>query len=549
LKDTVRILAALFMIPSLAIAQRQDSVIIKAMKDELRRNMSELRYDGFEKPFYIAYSIDDVTEFNVASSMGGLLRSNESRSRAKNIRVLVGNYEFNDESLDDNNSSPSEANEIQLPLDNDYFGIRRSLWVTTDYIYKSAARQYKKNLETLQEKNKTIETMPHRRFASKPVVSITMDAKAYPMNLKNFERDLNALTEVFSRYPLIEYSGAYMSFVKGYTYFVNSEGSLARTPIQQATMQIYAQRKTTEGETIHDMLVYNGITPDDFPSQADLMKKVVAMSELLVGNPVKPLDEEYSGPVLIVGQKLAETMGRTMFTSRESLSYSDALPDPRGRQQDPAASIDSKLGKPVVNENLTVRVRSGLKEYKGTTLLGSYPIDREGVVPEEDVLLIENGILRNLLNDRSLIKPDERATGHASGPGVVEISVKGGIGFQKLREQLIAEAKKQGLDFGLIIEEELTDNVPGVKATKIFINGNKDEVFKGGMIQALTLKDLKSMIGASDQIKVYNLYGRGNQNITSYIIPEAMLLRDVEVNKEDTRLFKEEKYISNPLQQ
>jgi hypothetical protein len=546
----VRFLPILFLLPSLVTAQLQDNVIIKAMKDELTRNMSELRYEGFEKPFYISYNIDDVTEFNVASSMGGLLRSNQTRTRGKNIRVLVGNYEFNDESLDDNNSSPSEANEIQLPLDNDYFGIRRSLWVTTDYIYKSAARQYKKNLETLQEKKKTIDAMPHRRFAGKPMITISLNARKYEMNLKDFEGMLNEVTEIFSRYPAIEYSGAYMSFVDGYSYFVNSEGSLAKTPIQQATMQIYAQRKTTEGETIHDMLVFNGITPEAFPSQPELMKKVASMCELLISEPVKPLDEEYSGPVLIVGQKLAETVGRTFFNSRESLSYPDALPDPRGyRQQDPAASIDSKLGKLVVNENMTVKVRSGLKEYKGTTLLGSYAIDREGVVPESEVVLIENGVLKNLLNDRSLIKVDEKATGHASGPGVVDISVNGGVSLQKLKEQLVAEAKKQGLEYALIIEEEQLDNVPGVKTTKVFTNGNKAEVFKGGVIQGLTMKDLKSMIGASNEVKVYNLYGRGNQNVTSYIIPEAMLLRDVEVNREDTRLFKEERFISNPLEQ
>jgi hypothetical protein len=71
-------------------AQQSDNIILKAMNDELARNMTELRYEGFEKPFYLSYSIADVTEYNVASAMGGLLRSEKKRSRAKNIRVLVG---------------------------------------------------------------------------------------------------------------------------------------------------------------------------------------------------------------------------------------------------------------------------------------------------------------------------------------------------------------------------------------------------------------------------------------------------------------------------
>jgi predicted Zn-dependent protease len=533
------------------LAQEADSTILKAMTDELKRNMTELRYEGFEKPFYISYSVTDVTEHNVAAAMGGLLRSNKGRSRGKDIRVLVGDYEFNDESLDNNNTSPAEPSEIQLPLDNDYYGIRRALWVTTDYIYKSAARQYKKNLETLKEKNKTIAEMPHRRFAAQPKFTISEKLQPSSMDITRWEKDLTDLTAVFTQYPGIEYSGAYVSYVEGYSYFVNSEGSLAQVPVQEANLQIYGQRKTEEGETLYDMITFRATRPEQLPSLATLEENVRSLCKRLSATPVRKLDEEYTGPVLVRGEKVAELLSRTFFSSRESLMYPEMLPDPRGyRQNDPSSAIDSKIGKLVVNENMTVTARTQLTSYNGVELPGAYLLDREGVVPVKDLVLIENGVLKNLLNDRSLIKADEKATGHADGPGVVEIDMKGGVAFDKLKEQLIAEARKEQLEYALIIEDQHDDDVPGVKCTKVFIADGKEEIVRGGLLMALPMKDLKSaLLGWSKDKHVYNLNAGRNAGVASYIVNDAILLKDVEVGRDERGFYKEERYISSPITQ
>src|SRR5690606_22440444 len=142
------------------------NVIERAMADELNRSMAELSYEDYAKPFFISYSINDVEGVTITSSLGAILYSNHFPVRNKSVRVLVGDYGFNDESLDvAYYNEPASISEIHIPIEDDYYGIKRSLWVSTDAVYKSAARLFKENKQYLQEKNVTLEELPHRRFA------------------------------------------------------------------------------------------------------------------------------------------------------------------------------------------------------------------------------------------------------------------------------------------------------------------------------------------------------------------------------------------------
>lgn len=541
-----KLASIILLLWSLAVQAQTDSVILRAMQDELGRNMKDLRYKGFESPFYISYSIKDINQYEVAATLGALLRSNANRNRLKNIRVLVGDYEFNDESLDNNNFSAPEANEIQLPLDDDYYGIRRALWVTTDYIYKSAARQYKKNLETLKEKNKTIAEMPHRTFAKTPVEKIFRSKPAYAFDKINVEKYVKELSAVFSDYPRIEYSTAYLSFVDGYSYFVNSEGSIGITPVSFASLQVFAQRKTTEGETIFDQILNQTFSPDDFPEVEKLKADIKKLCEALSAEPIKVFDDEYSGPVLLVGKPVADMFSSTLFSSRDALIASDVLPDNRGHRQDQSSTIDSKIGKPITGDIINVKARTTLKSFNQTPLMGSYDIDEEGVVPPAELALIENGILKNLLNNRSLIKLSESANGHSSGPGVIDVYLNRSSSLKELKDNLIAEAKKENLEYAIIMSAGSDDPVAGMLMTRVSVADGKEELLRGAFLQPINLKNLKDVLGGSKNQKAFNIQN-GAEKRTSFIVPEAILLKDLEVRKAEVRISREEQYVSSPL--
>ncbi|HZI24468.1 MAG TPA: hypothetical protein VFD46_05300, partial [Chryseolinea sp.] len=103
-RDFCYILFLLFAPTFFSLAQEKSGdVILKAMQDELSRNMSELKLPPYDKPFFIMYGIQDQKTYTITSTLGSIVSSTEKAFRFKsNTRVLVGDYAFNDESLEDN---------------------------------------------------------------------------------------------------------------------------------------------------------------------------------------------------------------------------------------------------------------------------------------------------------------------------------------------------------------------------------------------------------------------------------------------------------------
>jgi hypothetical protein len=528
--------------------QNKEDIVLKAMKDELSRNLKELKFEDFERPFYINYGVEDVTEYEIAATMGSLLRSHQEHTRNKYVRVMVGDYQFNDESLNSNGFNQPDAAEIELPLDDDYFGIRRAFWVTTDNIYKSAARQFKKNGETLKEKNKTLDEMPHRRFAQLPPSQLTKEAVTFQFDKSVYDKYIRDISEIFNAYPLLEASAVYLRFTDGYSYFVNSEGTFSKTPSRLCVLQAYAQRRTDDGESLSDQLNYYAFTPDKLPPFEQMKADIIKMcEEMTKASSEGVFDDEYEGPVLCIGKSVAEMMASGFFSYKETLEASDALPNPNGNgyRVDNSTSLDNKIGKVVVNEQFTIKSRPTLANFQGVDLVGSYVIDREGVVPPEELILVDRGILKNLLNDRSLIKPTETANGHSYGQAVTEVVIQNTFSLSDLKKKLVEKAKAEGLEYAIIVNE------PGRRGngrtiTKVSVADGKEEVLRSAVLEQLNMKDMRELVGATKDLKAYNLE-RGNERVVSYIVPAAMLMGKVEVKKAQVPLYKQEQYVPSPV--
>ena len=74
------------------IAQEQD-VLLKAMKDELQRNVSRLTLEGVSAPFFISYRVKDNHGLHIQATAGAITRFDTTRSRSMDVRVLVGDYD------------------------------------------------------------------------------------------------------------------------------------------------------------------------------------------------------------------------------------------------------------------------------------------------------------------------------------------------------------------------------------------------------------------------------------------------------------------------
>jgi hypothetical protein len=76
------LLATIISMTVAVFARAQDPVIFRAMKDELKRNMTELALEGYERPFFISYTVADQHEMSVNASLGAVVRSNEYPARS-----------------------------------------------------------------------------------------------------------------------------------------------------------------------------------------------------------------------------------------------------------------------------------------------------------------------------------------------------------------------------------------------------------------------------------------------------------------------------------
>src|SRR5439155_12339910 len=117
------------------------------MRDELTRSMKELRLAQLERPYYIAYRVQEAQSLNASASYGSLLGTHESRLRTLSVEVRVGDYAFDNTNFFGGGGMMMSVGfggfdmsfeSGELPLDDNYLEIRRQLWLATDAAYKEA---------------------------------------------------------------------------------------------------------------------------------------------------------------------------------------------------------------------------------------------------------------------------------------------------------------------------------------------------------------------------------------------------------------------------
>ncbi len=530
--------------------EKTGDVLLDAMQDELWENKKNLKIEGFDAPFYLMYGIQDQKVYSVSGILGALVHYSESPNRFRtNTRILVGSYDFNDESLDDNHYSSPTVHEINLPVDDDYYGIRRSFWSSTDEVYRSAARHFRKHQQTVKESGKEWSEIPHRTFARSEPVKLMLDFKPYQWDRTRYETLVRDLSKKFAGASSVENSAVVIQFVEGQHYMVTTEGTIVRIPESSANLTVFAQGRTEEGEFFGEELRFSGTTPAGFPSD----KELHAIVDELVAKLQKPVtsnrvDEEYNGPVLVMGGVVAETF-TSLLNGRESLNASDNIAKIKGYQYDQSASFDNKIGKPVVHESLTIKATPKVSTYNGMDLLGSFLIDDEAMVPANETVLIENGVLKTLMDNRSVSSASKNAyaLGFNEGPGVLEVVCSQKSTDRELKENLIKAAKAEGHEYAFIVRDKQINGAAGNDVYKVSVKDGKEELVTNMQFQRPSLKQLRKVSAASSTTTAHNLRTGGrNGGITSFIVPSAILLGEGDLKPFNPPTLKEERFVSRP---
>lgn len=452
--------AAALVLLFATFARAQDDVAMRAMKDEMKRSITELQLQKMDKPYFLAYRMDEINQTVISAMLGSLTDEQPSRMRLIGVEVRVGDYALDNSnyvSLRNFGGGAGTFNSIsQAPLDDNYQQIRRDFWLATD-------TQYKKALEDISAKRAALEMRKHSDdvpdFSKEaPNTQLESPEKAQAgAELKTLARDVSA---VFKGTPEVYGSSVDLQYRNYYTRYINSEGSSFTRAQPLFKLQISARTQAPDGLPISDSIELYGRTMADLPSKDALISRTRAMADrILKLRAASPL-EHYNGPVLFEGDAAGEIFAQQFATGLMAVR-TPLSDDPRFEMffnqmmaQMGGASYVDKIGGRVLPEFLNVSDNPLLPDYKGARLLGASKIDDDAVKTRE-TKLVEHGVLKTLLSTRVPVRSIPHSTGSRRGwgpaPGNLFVTSDKSLSSEELRKELLRRVKDRGLDYGVIV--------------------------------------------------------------------------------------------------
>ena len=550
-----------------------DDIIFKAMNDELNRSITKLSIGKYPAPFFISYQLSDGQSLMIQSTLGALKSSNETPAHTQNIRLMVGDYALNNENFNSAGFSGG-GGFLPLPLGNDYAAIRRAFWIATDQSYKRAINSYDQKLSALKQQNKSDEEKPDDYSKIKPV-SLMMNrtlAKYDKAKWETFARDVSG---VFKSYSQISNSSVYLALSNSCVYVTSNEGTKLKIPLSIACLWVNANTLAVDGEPLNDHLLYYALTPEQLPTADKVKQDIQQMTGNLAAlSKAPPMKDAYSGPVIFEGEAAAELFVQKLFqnnsfiASREQVSAS-------GQSYGGQNKMDDKINQRVFSENIIIKETPKLKVFNDTPLIGTFEIDAEGVVPNDELVLVDKGFLKTMLNDRIPTDKIKESNGHRrlvlngpmvyaqKAPGVINISYLNGEPAQQVRKTVLKEAAKNGMEYIYVIRKLEVSN-PGqnrslgsmmgyrnnsvsrpIGVYRVNVTTGEELLLRSAVISELPITKFKEITTASQEQLVYNTLLNSIAPV-SFIVPQTIVLNDVSIEKDKNAKAKLP-LVSNPL--
>ena len=89
---TLRSLAPLLYLLLSLLAAAEDDVPMRAMKDELARSVTQLQLQKMDKPYFLAYRMDEINQGTVSAMLGSITHEQPFHTRLIGVEVRVGDY-------------------------------------------------------------------------------------------------------------------------------------------------------------------------------------------------------------------------------------------------------------------------------------------------------------------------------------------------------------------------------------------------------------------------------------------------------------------------
>jgi len=525
------VVVAWLVVSSQPVPHAQESPIVTAMRDELKRAMADLRLKDEPAPYYIDYEIDDVSTTRVIARLGALLDDTVSRSRTLYVDVRVGDYAFDSSRfVIQGRGGGGGDGSSSATLDDDYDVMRRQIWLATDAAYKRAVGVFARKKAAFQNRTGGDSIPDLSREA--PVATVRPPSAASSVRRTWIERT-QQLSALFASSPTIESSDVWAIETHGTRYYVNSEGFTTLMPIQLATLRVTAESQADDSMMLRDgfSLIENRL--EDMPPMSVLTARTSSLVQHLTAQRSAPVGEDFTGPLLLEGQASAEFVAQTLVPLMVARRPADSDNPRFAQSQGQGSPFLRRIGLRVLSDSFSASDTPSLEMYGGRPVPGAYAADDEGM-PPKDVSLVEKGRLLTLLTSRTPQKNLLQSNGHgrAGGAqaGVFQLQSAQAVPASELKAKYLEVLKAQDKAFGYIVRgianpSEITvGGGPGgpfiLDVVKVTLDGREEPVrgLRFGNVAPTVFRDL---VEASQERLLYN-YRVSGTDAASLIVPSLM---------------------------
>jgi predicted Zn-dependent protease len=516
-----------------SLARDFDSPLFKALEDELKRNIENLKLENEKPPYFISYRVLERERVNITSSFGAIVKEKESKDRVLFIDLRVGDPNF-DNSNFVSTSEPygNIRSAVRLPLEDDYDSIREAVWLATDEMYKNAIDTLAKKKSTLAHRE-VKEQIPD--FTTSVPFKFSEEIKKISIDKKVWRENLKRLSSILRSYP--EFLSSRISFSSSSIaqYYIDSDGNKNIRNDLLTSVEVFVDAITADGLKIKDYISFHARFPEELPNMKEMEDRIKEMADEIRAYSIAPVEKEYSGPILFLPPASCEffyhTLAKGVSDARKPFYEFDRLKDMREENR---GFLSPKIGKMVMPSFFNAWCDPTQTSWNNRSLIGKISVDDQGVKSEK-IEVIKNGKLVNIPLGRTPVKEKSGSNGHGrylNGSVVGFVSnlfVESEKTSEDIERDFIQLLKERGLEFGIVIKrlnpqaplsyEELIEQIytligkkkeilpPPFICYKLYTDGRKEYV-RGLKFEGVTLATLQDILMAGKDKEVYNLLVR-----------------------------------------
>lgn len=544
---TLLVLAAAAPAPAAAAADVRVT-LLDAMRAELTRSMDRLRLRGYEAPYFISYAVRDVTTHTVGGRYGAIFDDDLRHDRDLGVDVRVGSYAFDSSAPEETvmmigggAEGPSWWAPKDAPLDGDPAALRNALWLLTDEKYKEALSSYlKKKSREVYRQDEPDRAPSFTREAPQRAADAPLP---FAFDRARWKEVVRRATAEFRDHPEVFDSEVRVTAEKQVRWLVTSEGTALLNESVLYGIHVQAVARAPDGQLLEDGRDYYARAEGDLPTPAKLSQDIAAVIGELEALRKAPAIDPYTGPAILepeaTGVLFHEAVGHRLEGER--------LDDDKEGQ-----TFKGQVGRPILPPFLTIVDDPTLERAGGKPLNGWYRFDDQGV-PAERTVLVKEGVLTSYLLSRKPVKPFERSNGHGRSQGgrqpmarmanlVVESSRR--VPMAELKRELMAEARRQGKPYGLVIRDITGGNTNtmsfGYQAFKgtprlvyrVDANTGAEELVRGVELVGTPLTSVNKVLATGEEVKTFNGYcGAESGYVPVSTVAPAALVGEIELQR------------------